>query len=90
MSLEQLHPVSHVIATATEDGMVLADPLQGTVRVLNEVGALIWGWLSQGMTTTEMERLLAARYDIAPDKAAADLRSFLAQLHTAGLIGPPA
>lgn len=86
MSRPTLRPAPHVIASRTDDGVVLADPLRGSVRALNEAGALIWEWVTQGILPGEMAQRLTQRYMVTPQQATADVETLLRELQAKGLL----
>lgn len=86
MSLPSLRPTPHVIAIRTDDGIVLADPLGGYVRALNEVGALVWEWVTQNIPPADMAQRLAQRFVVTPEQAAADIEALLRELQAKGLL----
>lgn len=53
---------------------------------LNASAAVLWEAMVEGATTEELERALTSRYDLTPDRAAADVEAFLSSLRRAGLL----
>lgn len=84
------HVQPHVIWRETDDGIVIVDPTAGKVRVLNPVGSEIWKMLHDHKSLDEMQTEVAAIYDVSAEQARDDIRRFLDDLETRGLIGRPA
>ena len=55
---------------------------------LNESGALLWEWLLNGMSLTEMSHALQGQYDLTSEEAVEEVLTFLSELHEDGLIRP--
>lgn len=53
---------------------------------LNETGAFLFKALQKGASKQELASLLAAEYDVTPEKAASDTDSFIKKLKDAGLL----
>lgn len=56
------------------------------ILTLNETGALLWKALERHGGRDEMVRALTEEYDVAPDRAAADVERFLGKLADAGVL----
>ncbi len=52
---------------------------------LNDSAADIWGWISEGLSESEIAAKLAEKYEIAPEKAAEDTRAMIEQMLGAGI-----
>ena len=52
----------------------------------NSSGALVWNALAAGATVEQLVDTLVERYDIAPERARADVEAFLETLRTRGLL----
>lgn len=52
---------------------------------LNDSAADIWGWISEGLSESEIAAKLAEKYEIAPQKAAEDTRAMIEQMLEAGI-----
>ncbi len=73
-------PNPEIIARILEDEAVLVLPVQGKVKVLNEVGARIWA-LIDGINSTEtIIHTICQEFDTTQEVAAQDVTTFLAQL----------
>jgi hypothetical protein len=56
------------------------------VMGLNPVGSFVWGLLDGRRTEAEIAAAVAARFDIATERALADVSAFLSSLVARGLI----
>ena len=85
------HPrlVKDLIWRETDDGIVVVDPSEGKVRVLNGVGSVIWKLLSQEKSAADIESYIVDSFDIAAEQASADVGAFLSQLAERGMITTP-
>lgn len=79
-------PNPAVIWRETPDGMVLADPVSGKVRVLNEVGALVWKLLGDGLTADAIRERVLAQFDAPAQEVERDLGQFLGELTQRNLV----
>jgi hypothetical protein len=69
------------------EGEVLAlDVRRELYLAVNKSGAVLWELLSQGTTRDELIDRLAREYDLAPDRAAADVDVMLRDLSAHGLL----
>jgi hypothetical protein len=75
-----------VIWRILDDSAVLVSPEAGQVRVLNEVGTTIWQLIDGENTLAHIEAELIRHYGISPERARADLHTFLANLAERGLL----
>ena len=69
-----------------EDEAVLVLPEKGEVKVLNEVGTLIWSLADGHHSVRQMVDIICATYDVSQDEAEADTLTFLAELQHKGII----
>jgi hypothetical protein len=76
----------NLIWRVLDDGVVVVSPQQGQVRVLNGVGTTIWELIDGRRTITDLEAALIAHYDVQPEQAGRDLRTFLEDLTERGLL----
>jgi hypothetical protein len=65
---------------ASDDGQVLLHLETGRICAINAMGARIWSALVEGRSVDEIVTLLGDEYDAPPERIAADVRAFLAQL----------
>lgn len=84
MSEPQL--IDKLIWRETDDGIVVVDPNEGKVRVLNGVGSEIWKLVSKQNTKAAIEQQIADNYGISAEQASADIDAFLSQLSERGMI----
>ncbi|WP_017622997.1 lasso peptide biosynthesis PqqD family chaperone [Nocardiopsis chromatogenes] len=75
-----------VSTTPAGEGMVLLDERSGRYFHLNGSGAEITRMLLGGTDADEAARRLAERYDLSPERAAADVDGLIAALEGAGLV----
>jgi len=66
--------------------VVILDLASSSYLGLDDVGATVWGLLSEPRTVAELEEALVAAYDVAPERLRGDLRPFLQQLVERGLV----
>lgn len=57
-----------------------------TIITLNETGAFIWKQLESDTTVDAIVSEMLKEYDVASDKAYADVESFIAKITEAGLM----
>ncbi|MGW7514229.1 lasso peptide biosynthesis PqqD family chaperone [Streptomyces sp. NPDC054796] len=75
-----------VIATATEDGMVLLQVTTGRYWMLNGVGAVVVQLLMESKAVPAIVEELSTRFGEDPERVAADVRALLEQLADARLV----
>ena len=63
-----------------EDGTVIISPEGGRVRVLNDVGTLVWRLLDGQKTVRVICNQVAQEYEISAADAANDIENFLQEL----------
>ena len=69
------------------DGEVIGLEARGSTYVAaNTAGAVLWRALADGSTRDRLADELVRTYGIAPERAAADVDGFLAQLAAQGLL----
>lgn len=76
----RLHPT--VVATATDNGMVLLDQTTGRYYELNTTGATIIHSLTEG---TDPVQDLVAQTSVSQEQAIRDAAAFLGELRSRGL-----
>ena len=69
-----------------DESAVIVSPQEGQVRVLNEVGTVIWQMLANGRSRSEISNALVERYSVSPTQAEEDMKQFLLELHERGLL----
>ncbi|SDF65124.1 Coenzyme PQQ synthesis protein D (PqqD) [Blastococcus aurantiacus] len=69
------------------DGEVIALDLQSSDYLgVNPAGAALWTRLVDGATEAELIETLRSRYELDHERAAADVKSFLGEARTRGLL----
>jgi hypothetical protein len=68
------------------DEIVLLHLENGTYYGLDPVGTRIWALLKQDHGPVEICRLLSAEYEVAPETVEQDVRSFLTDLKSHGIV----
>ncbi len=66
--------------------LVAVDTVSGDYHVFNEVGALIWRGLADGLSRESILRQMVSTFEVSRERAAADADSFLADLRSRGLV----
>ncbi|MCA9959668.1 MAG: PqqD family protein [Anaerolineales bacterium] len=69
-----------------DDSAVVISPAGGNVRVLNGMGTIIWKMLAQEENTQSIHQYLVTHYEVSPEQAQQDLRTFLNDLTERGLL----
>ncbi len=69
-----------------ENEAVLVLPDKGEVKVLNDVGAMIWQLTDGQRTVREIARLICGQYQVTLAEAEADALEFMAELVNKGLV----
>jgi hypothetical protein len=76
-----------VQGTNMDDGeTVLLDLSTGRYYTLNRVGSLIWDQCTGSNTISDIHSILCDRFDVAPERALADLISLVNDLIQEGLL----
>jgi hypothetical protein len=78
---------SSIKETASEDGGVLLDVDRGLCFSLNSVGLKIWESLKEGCSADQIAEKLQREYSISFEQASTDVRTFLEELQSSGLLG---
>ncbi|MFO7536624.1 MAG: PqqD family protein [Chloroflexota bacterium] len=81
---------NEIIWRQLDDNAVIVSPQTGEVRVLNEVGTLIWQMLTDRHSVADIVNHLANNYQVTPQQAQQDVALFLQELHERGLVQWPA
>lgn len=82
------YPVSkqEVVSRIVDNEAVLVLPSQGTLKVLNAVGAQIWSWIDGLRSVREIAEMLCAEYIIDQGEAELDTLEFLRNLESKGAL----
>lgn len=78
---------SNIKETASEDGGVLLDVDRGICFSINSVGLKIWQSLKQGRSADQIVEALQRDYTVSRQELLNDVRTFLGQLESSGLLG---
>jgi len=65
---------------------VLVMPVEGKVKVLNQVGAFIWDKIDGILSLSDLIELISATFEIQTEQAAIDLNEFLQELKQKNMI----
>lgn len=65
---------------------VLVMPVEGKVKVLNQVGAFIWEKIDGNNSLDDLIKAISATFDIQEDQATRDLIEFLEELKNKNMI----
>lgn len=79
-------PSPAVRASISNDGLVLLDLAGGLLLSSNGVGGRIYQLIEQRRTPAEIACLIAAEYDVQPDRTHDDVLNFVAALLARGII----
>jgi hypothetical protein len=69
-----------------DDEIVILDMAKGQYFALDEVGARLWAALEAGRTVEEVAREIAGEYEVAVDRALADLTALRDEFLASGLM----
>jgi hypothetical protein len=61
-------------------------PDRAEVKVLNEVGSLVWERMDGARSVADIIDAVIAEYDIAPEEARRDVLSFIETLRESGMV----
>lgn len=81
-----LTPSDQAIESSVGDETVLLNLENGTYYGLDPVGTRIWALLKEGNTPAAIGPLLVAEYEVEPEVIENDLRRFLTDLKTHGIV----
>jgi len=90
-----LEPSPDVVARRVAGEYLLVPVRSGAAQMdyiftVNEIGSVIFGLLDGRREVSEIARLVSREFDVAPERAAADVVEFLRTLCEAGLARPAA
>ena len=78
-----------LVSRMVEDGLVIVSPILGEVRVLNEIGAMIWDALDGHASVDDLKNRLCIAFPKVPEaQIVGDLHLFMEELSTKALILP--
>jgi hypothetical protein len=75
-----------LISKKMEDGTVIVSPIDGELRVLNEVGAFIWDRIDGRNGVDTIIQQVTDHFDVSYDQADADVMAFIQALEERDLI----
>jgi hypothetical protein len=76
----------HVHARAFDEELVLLDLQGGSYYGLNEIGAKLWGGLTQGQSVAEIASALQGEYQVSETTLVNDLLAITSELLQKGLL----
>lgn len=79
-----------VLRRILDDAVVIANGdasknFHGMIK-LNDSGADVWEWISQGLSENEVAEKLAQKYEIDSEKALADTQKMIKKMTETGLL----
>ncbi|HEX8120477.1 MAG TPA: PqqD family protein [Solirubrobacteraceae bacterium] len=74
------------VSASLGDALAMMDVDAGTYYVLDEVATTLWSRLAEPTRVEDLLASLQDSYDVEPERCAADVLPFLAQLHERGLV----
>ena len=77
---------SHVAYRLIGDEVVIVDSQSSEMVTLNSTASFIWMRVAEGMTLAEIEKVLAADFDVSRDEARTDIATFVEGMIGRGLI----
>jgi hypothetical protein len=80
------HPAPGVVYRIVDGEAVLVLPEKAQVKVLNEVGSLIWTLVDGSRTVAQIAAEVCARYEVEPVAARTDTLRFLGQMADRGAL----
>ena len=75
-----------IIAKLADDEAVLVMPQKGQVKVINEVGAVIWELIDGKRTIENIIKEIIAQFDVDPVTAESDVSNFIKELYKRDMI----
>lgn len=80
------HPNPEIISRRLENEAVLVMPINGKIKVLNDVGARVWELIERGNSIEAIIASIAQEYNTSEEAVTADVQTFLSQLAERGMI----
>ncbi len=84
--MKRFRPANLVHARLFDGEMVVLHLDRGEYYALNEIGTELWSGLESGKTLAEIADSVVARFDVARDRALADLTELCNELLARGLV----
>jgi hypothetical protein len=86
---ERLQPRRTDVAAKVMDGeAIIINLSNGVYYSLDKVGGVVWEQIAATRTVSEVVSAVAARYDVSPERARADIERLLGELRQEALIEP--
>lgn len=90
----RVRPAPDQVASDTGGEFVILNMERGRYHGLSDVASHIWTLIQEGATVAGIERAVSEEYEVDPAEAGQDVRRFLEELRSRGLIeiddvGPP-
>ena len=82
----RVRPAPDQVASDTGGEFVILNVASGRYHGLTDVAGRVWTLIQDGTTVAEVERAISREYDVDPAQAGPDLRRFLRELRSRGLI----
>ena len=82
----RIERMPHPIATRVEDGILLVDTESGNFIELNRTASVLWDALDAPATRAELCAVMLDRFDVAPDRCAAQVEAWLTDMAGRGLV----
>jgi len=86
MNPTKVEMINDLIWRETDDGIVVVDPNEGKVRVLNGVASDIWKIASNTSSIASITDRIVSEYQVEQNRAEGDVNSFLQQMAEFGLM----
>lgn len=74
------------VSAPLEESLVMMDIDAGKYYLLDDVAAFVWTRLAEPTPVADLLADLCGRYDVTPERCAADVLPFLTELHEKGLV----
>jgi Coenzyme PQQ synthesis protein D (PqqD) len=82
----RVRPADGVFVREVDGELVLLNPESGRYYGLDRVGLAMWEELSTGLPAGAAHGRLLERFDVEPERLAADLRRLIVELEDEGLV----
>ncbi|MXO62959.1 PqqD family protein [Qipengyuania oceanensis] len=74
------------VATTVDDEIVIVDMAGGELFSLKGTARAVWEAIDGDTPVDAIAQAMAARYDVTPDEAGADIAALVGELEAAGLV----
>ncbi len=74
------------VSSRLDQEVVILDLQSSSYLGLADLGARLWQLLAQSIAVAEIERIICEEYEVDPDTCRRDVREFLAQVISRGLV----